>query len=165
MEKIMELKCTNGILYVYEDRVVISRKTVAGFISQGIKGEKTLYYNDLTSIEYKKPSIWANGYIKFIVPGSKESNQSVTILGTTKEAMQDPNSLILRAFNKKIPEESERIYKFIIQKIKDSKINKVDNTKNNINSTADEILKYKHLFDEGIITKEEFEKKKQELLK
>lgn len=32
-------------------------------------------------------------------------------------------------------------------------------------SNADEILKFKKLLDEGIITKEEFEKKKQELLK
>ena len=32
-------------------------------------------------------------------------------------------------------------------------------------SNADEILKYKKLLDEGIITQEEFEKKKQELLK
>ena len=31
-------------------------------------------------------------------------------------------------------------------------------------SAADEILKYKHLFDEGIITQEEFEAKKKQLL-
>lgn len=160
----MELKCTNGILHVYEDKVVISRKTVAGFISQGIKGEKTLYYNDITGIEYKKPSIWANGYIKFIVPGSKESNQSVSILGTTTEAMQDSNSLILRAFNKRFPEESERIYKLILQKIKNSKVNKVEDTRNNISSSVDEIKKFKELLDIGAITQEEFDRKKQELL-
>ena len=32
-------------------------------------------------------------------------------------------------------------------------------------SNADEIRKYKQLYDDGIITQEEFEKKKQELLK
>ena len=41
-----------------------------------------------------------------------------------------------------------------------------DNEKNNNNSfsQADEILKFKKLLDEGIITQEEFDKKKQELL-
>ena len=40
---------------------------------------------------------------------------------------------------------------------------------NNVNiintSNADEILKFKKLLDEGIISQEEFERKKQELLK
>lgn len=40
----------------------------------------------------------------------------------------------------------------------------INNTSNNI-SVADEILKFKKLLDDGIITKEEFESKKQELLK
>lgn len=165
MELKMQLKCTNGILYVYKDKVIISRKTVVGFTSQGIKGDKTFYYSDLTGIEYKKPSIWANGYIKFIVPGSKESNQRVTILGTTMEAMQDPNSLILRAFNKNVPKESEEIYKYILQKIRENKESNECRITSNLNSSADEILKYKHLLDEGIITQEEFEKKKKDLLK
>lgn len=40
------------------------------------------------------------------------------------------------------------------------------NTTANINiSSADEILKFKQLLNEGIITEKEFEKKKQELLK
>ena len=38
-----------------------------------------------------------------------------------------------------------------------------ENDKEN-RSPADEIRKYKELFDEGIITAEEFEKKKKELL-
>lgn len=50
-------------------------------------------------------------------------------------------------------------------------INKARNLENNNNSientlsNADEIRKYKQLYDEGIINQEEFEKKKQELLK
>lgn len=161
MQLKMQLKCTNGIIYIYEDKVVISRKTLAGFIAQGIKGDKTIYYKDLTGVEYKKPSIWSNGYIKFIIPGTKEQNQSVTMLGTTMEAMQDSNSLILRAFNKKIPKESEKIYKYILKKIEETKESKENNKSN---SSADEILKYKHLLDEGIINQEEFNIKKKELL-
>ena len=48
-----------------------------------------------------------------------------------------------------------------------NKARKVENNSNNTNnalSNADEIRKYKQLYDDGIITQEEFERKKQELL-
>ena len=44
-------------------------------------------------------------------------------------------------------------------------IDKAKNLKSNIASNADEIRKYKQLYEDGIITQEEFERKKQELLK
>ncbi len=157
-----QLKCTNGILIVYDDRVVISRKTGFGFMLQGLKGDKTFFYKDLSSVEYKKPSSLANGYIKFITAGTKETRQNLGFLGCTKlEASKDQNALILRAFNKEIPQKSEEIYSFIIKKISECKIN---NSTRNM-SSADEIMKFKKLLDEGIITQEEFERKKQELLK
>ena len=160
--EIFKLKCTNGILLVYNDRVIISRKTALGFVSQGLKGDRTFFYKDLTSIEYKKPSVWANGYIKFLTAGTMETKQNIGFLGnTTLEATKDPNTLILRAFNKEIPKKSEEIYNFILKKIEECKIN---NAQTNI-SNADEIMKFKKLLDEGIITQEEFEKKKKELLK
>lgn len=156
----MKLKCTNGLLIVYNNRVVISRNTAMGFISQGLKGDKTFFYKDLSSVEYKKPSLIANGYIKFITAGTEETKQNIGILGsTTMKALKDENTLILRAFNKDIPIQSEKIYNYIIQKISESK-----NTQMNTVSNADEIIKFKHLLDEGIITQEEFEKKKKELL-
>ena len=95
------IKCTNGLLKVYEDRAVISRNTVMGFVSQGLKGDKVFFYKDLSSIEYKKPSFFANGYIKFVTAGTQETKQNIGMLGnTTFEASKDPNTLILRAFNK-----------------------------------------------------------------
>lgn len=55
---------------------------------------------------------------------------------------------------------SEEIYSYILQKISESKKAGLEN-----NCNADEIMKYKQLLDNGIITQEEFDKKKQELLK
>ncbi len=159
--EVKELKCTNGILKVYEDKVVISRKTAMGFISQGLKGDKVFFYYDLSSVEYKKPSMLANGYMKFITAGTKETKQNIGFLGaTTKEALKDENTLILRAFNKEVPNESEKLYHYILSKIEASK-----KTESSGSSSAEEIMKFKKLLDDGIITEEEFEKKKQELLK
>ena len=57
--------------------------------------------------------------------------------------------------------EVQQIIDYIQEKIKACK----SNTQNSNNSNAaDEILKYKKLMDEGIITPEEFEKKKIDLL-
>lgn len=155
------LKCTNGILEVYEDKVVISRKSVGGFITQSLKGDKTFFYSDLTGVEYRKPTIMANGYIKFIASGTQETNHSIGKLGmTTADAAKDPNALILRAFNKEVPKKSEEIYNYILEKIHEYK----EKGTNNI-SNADEIMKFKQLLDQGIISQEEFDKKKQELLK
>ena len=157
------LKCSNGILIVYEDRVVISRKTVSGFVTQGLKGDKVFFYKDLSSVEYRKPSLWANGYLKFIIEGSTEVNQNLGFLGvTTTNPAKDSNTLILRAFNKEIPNKSEELYQYIIERMSEcKKTNISDNTKF---SEADEIMKFKKLLDEGIITQEEFERKKKELL-
>lgn len=51
-----------------------------------------------------------------------------------------------------------------IHEILDSLAKIAENNNSNI-SCADEILKFKQLLDQGIITQEEFDKKKQELLK
>jgi len=158
-----ELKCTNGLLKVYEDRIVISRNTIMGFASQGLKGDKTLFFSDLISVEYKRPSVFANGYIRFLTAATEEKGKKIGKFGcTTQESLKDPNTLILRAFNKQIPKESEELYNYILQKISECK---KSNMGSNSVSSADEILKFKELLDQGIITEEEFERKKQELLK
>jgi hypothetical protein len=160
--EVKELKCTNGLLKVYEDKVIISRKTAMGFVSQGLKGDKTFFYSDLSSVEYKKPSIIANGYIKFIVAGTIETKQNIGMLGTTtRNALNDENTLILRAFNKEIPKKSEDLYNYILLRMQECKNRNL--SINNI-SNADEIMKFKELLDKGIITQQEFDKKKQELL-
>lgn len=52
-----------------------------------------------------------------------------------------------------------------IEKAIDLAMNNINiDEKNSVMSNADEIRKYKQLLDEGIITREEFEKKKNELL-
>lgn len=158
--EVFNLKCTNGLLKVYEDRVIISRKTIAGFLAQGLTGDRTFFFKDLSSVEYRKPTMFANGYIKFVAAGTREVSQKPGLFSTTAEAARDPNSLILRAFNKEIPNKSEEIYTYILERISESRQIGTCN-----NSNADEIMKYKQLLDNGAITQEEYDKKKQELLK
>lgn len=162
MEELMRLKGTNGTVIVFADKVVISRKGLIAFSTQGgFQGDRTIYYKDLASVEYKKPG-WVNGYLQFIFPGSLNASAKVGIFKTSSKSAKDQNTIILRAFNKKIPSESEKLYKLILSKIEEFK--SVSNQSANPTSDADEIRKYKALLDDGIITQKEFDDKKKQIM-
>jgi len=90
-----------------------------------------------------------------------EDIQSVdykTLLGMASIRIKGITDMIIIEATKKTAEA-------MVKKINQLQSSKdINSTTKNI-SNADEILKYKHLLDDGIITQEEFEKKKTELLK
>lgn len=157
---IKELKATNGTILLYNDRVVIRRTGLFAFASQGIKGDTTFFYRNLSGIDYKKPGL-TNGYMRFVTAGTATYNSGTGLFATPQSSAQDPNTVILRAFNRKVPALSEEIYQFILQKISEAKTNTVISESF---SGADEIAKYKSLLDQGIISQEEFDNKKKQIL-
>ncbi|MGJ3946956.1 SHOCT domain-containing protein [Levilactobacillus brevis] len=162
MKKTLTVKGTNGILTADTEKITISRNTIGGLLSQGIKGERTIYYNDLKAIEYKKPTMMANGYIQLITNVELSTSTKNGIFGTKLNAAKDQNIIILRAFNKKTVSDGENINNFM-----QSRLNEEKETSPNIissNSDADELMKFKKLLDNGIITKEEFDKKKEKIM-
>ena len=102
-----------------------------------------------------------NGYIRFVTAGTVAHNTKTGVFSTPLESTQDPNTVILRAFNRKIPNLSEDLYNLLMEKINDAQ-----KPKNNATtvSSADEIAKFKNLLDDGIITQDEFDTKKKQLL-
>lgn len=163
-EILMQIEGQNGSATAYEDRIVFSRKGLKGFMAQGFAGDRTFYYKDITSVDFRKPSFVANGYLKILVAGIQDNNnKKVNIMGTTSDAFNDPNTLALRAFKKDTANKYEEFYNLIMSKINNIK-NTGSSSNNSNSSTADEIKKFKELLDEGIITKEEFEAKKKTLL-
>jgi Domain of unknown function (DUF4429)/Short C-terminal domain len=167
MAEIDRIDGANGSLIVYEDRVVITRKTIMGFIAQGFTGDRTIPFSSISSIEFRKPSLLANGYIQFIVSGTLPVQAKTSIFGTTQESFKDPNTVVLRAFNSNIPVKAEAIYQLILNKINESA--KIEGGKSMLTndiklSVADEIRKFKKLQEEGIISQEDFDRKKQQLL-
>lgn len=163
MNILAEFKGQNGKIIVYDDCLVISRKTFGGFMSQGgSSGERRYFYKDLMTVEYKKPTFVANGYFKIIVQGTTETNAKVGLFGSSMKSAQDQNTVILRAFSKKVGIETDRIYDMIMQKISESKKEKPIQT--NGNSKMDELKKLGDLKASGIITEEEFQIEKKKLL-
>lgn len=142
----------NGKLKLYENRVEIKRLGFGAKLVYGTftAGDKTIYLQDITGVEVKKPGITV-GYIQLTLPGGIEKTSGAF------KARIDENTVTFAQKND---------YKIAL-KIKE----KIEELKTKIStgtatvSVVDEIKKVKELLDIGAITKEEFEKIKRELLK
>lgn len=162
---IAEFKGQNGKIIVFNDHLVISRATFGGFVSQGgFSGERKFFFKDITAIEYKRPTFFANGYIKIIVPGAKETNAKVGLFGSSFDSMKDQNTVVLRAFTSKVGNETDRIHSIIMQKLTEVKNNQANGNVPNSSSKMDELKKLGELKATGVLTEEEFQNEKNKLL-
>ncbi|PWV46521.1 SHOCT domain-containing protein [Chitinophaga sp. S165] len=159
-----EFKGQNGKIMVFDDHIAISRATFGGFVSQGgSSGDRKFFFSDITTVEYKKPSFFANGYFKVIVPGTSETNAKVGLLSSSNESMKDQNTVVLRAFTSKVGDEMEKVYELIMKKLTEAKKNK-QGTPQVASSKMDELKKLGELKAAGVLTEEEFQQEKAKLL-
>ena len=148
----MELKGVNGQLQLYDDKVIIIRKGVLSKMTQGFfKGDKSIYLSQISGIQLKPAGMMTNGYIQFTLSGGNENTKGIM------KATQDENTVM---FAKKDND--------LVNKIK-AEIEQLKTLSHAAGviiqaSAADEIRKYKQLADDGIISEEEFNSKKKELL-
>ena len=140
---------------VYKDYCVISgKKGVLGFLARrAFDGDKTFYYSDLTSVQYCEASTWNNGFIQLEYPGSHSGENNYN----------SENSFVIMKGISNL-EECKKAYEYIKTRIHECKSKKNAPVVVNNLSAADEIKKYKELLDLGIITQEEFDQKKKQLL-
>lgn len=157
MEILYEERSINGQrLKVYEDGVVL--------LERGMKSEdlapdyRTFYYDEITAIEFKNCG-WLKGYMDFKLKGSerrlKELNAGIassTLFEFSRASLPE---------NRLLAQKMEKINMFIQLKIQGEQAKKAVEP---VASVADEIVKFKQLLDQGILTQEEFDKKKKELL-
>jgi putative oligomerization/nucleic acid binding protein/zinc ribbon protein len=128
----------------------------AGFLTG--KRHKTILIRNVTSVEVKKPGGFV-GFIQFSIAGGKARDSSYTLTGGAFDAVQDENSLIFNGAEKydialKIKAYVESWSAPIVP----------DSPRALSASAADEIKKLKALVDDGIVTPEEFEQRKKQLL-
>lgn len=144
-----ELRGAQKILTVYEDRIALTQmKNARAFLSQNwTKGTKEIYFSNMTSVQYREPTAWLLGYIQFEVYGAGSANNF--------------NSENSWTFESDMAEQAHRVVEYVRNKLSELKNNDGNSAPL---STADELLKFKNLLDAGVITPEEFERKKNELL-
>ena len=149
------------ILRVYEDHCVISTKAgiksfAFGGLMRATRGDKEFYYSDITSVQFKNLKA-TTGYLQFEYAGSHSGNN-----------FNSENSFIFAATagTKKydyLKEAMPPIYEYILGKVREYKSQKGGAVIQQV-SSADEIAKFKKLLDDGIITQDEFDAKKKQLL-
>lgn len=154
-QAIYNIKGTQGkLLKVYEDKCIIVTKPGIGsfVVGNGSDGEKVIYYSDVVGVQFKKTGLQI-GYLQL--------ETSSGIMNNIDDNFFNENSF---AYNSATVsnEKMEEVKNYILQRIEIYKNKGMSKTE--ALSPADEILKYKKLCDEGIITQEEFEKKKKQLL-
>lgn len=143
----------NGLLghclIVYQDKVIIAHNS-----PYKSRVEKTIYLSNVTAVQLRKPTFFKYGYIQFTIPGGGENAE------VDKWQIND-NCVPFTSHP--TTENAEEIVEYLNKRIQE-----LQNTTQNSNSyqisSADEIKKYKELLDNGIITQEEFEAKKKQLL-
>ncbi len=161
MSIVRKLKGQNGLIILHDTYLEISRKTVGGFLTQGgASGNRRFYLKDISGIEYKKPSLWSNGYIKVLVHGTKDVNAKVGILGSSEQSMQDQNTVVLSTFSKKKINDADDMHKQIMKLFSKAK----SATTGESSSRMDELSKLAELHKSGILTEEEFQREKAKLL-
>lgn len=139
------------IIKLNNESLTICRKGLLNLSNMGLKGDKTISFRNISAIQLKKPGL-TNGYIQFTILGGRESRAGIFA------ATKDENTVM---FSRKYYTDMLNLKKFI-----EHQQNSIfDNTSSVQISPADEVLKLKDLLDKNIITLEEFELKKKELLK
>ncbi len=112
--------------------------------------QKTIPINNVISVQIKKPG-FTGGYLYFQTVGGLNNSSMKTV----NDFIKDENTIVIN---------SKKKYEVALQ-IKEY-IEKMQSSTNSINqfSSADELIKYKQLLDDGVITQEEFNSKKKQLL-
>lgn len=153
MNHTYELKgAGHTFLDVNESSITIRRKGMLNFINQGLKGEKAIPLSSIRAIQIKKPGL-TSGYIQFSITGGNESK------GGVFEATADENTVMF--VGKNSLKEMQELKTYIESKI--TALHVPQSAKASL-SGPEEIKRYKELLDQGILTREEFEKKKNQIL-
>ena len=144
------------ILTVYEDKVILTTRLTAGSLITGnaTDGEKTIYFVDCIGVQFKKCDMTL-GYIQFETASGVMNNKANNMFNENSFTWD-----VTVVSN----ETMEEVANYIKEKIDECKRLKSVGYAPASTSTADELKKFKDLLDAGIITQEEFNAKKKQLL-
>jgi Short C-terminal domain/Domain of unknown function (DUF4429) len=157
---LLEAHGRNGQLQLLPNRVRIIRKGAWALALQGVKGDKDIYIDQISSIQFKKPGVTV-GYIQFSFLGGQETKSGI------RDAMKDENTV---AFLPKQQPAFEAIKLAVEQKMREIRSGRMQQPMQQIvqqPASVDipgQIKKLAQLKDQGILTEQEFLQKKQELL-
>lgn len=149
---LMEATGVGGRLLLFEDKVRIQRKGALAKMTHGLSGDKDILISQISSIQMKRATNLTSGFIQFAFAGGLEAKRG---LG---QATSDENTVV---FRKGQQADFEAIKSAIERRM--SRGHQVPQS-SSTGSAADEIEKLASLKHKGLLTDEEFEAKKRQLL-
>ena len=134
------------------DSGIVIKRGLKGFLLGGgkLRGDKTIPYSSIVAVQLKKAGMTA-GYIQLTLAGGSEAKDGLF------QSTTDENSINFNALgkNNELFAEAKTLIEQRIGHSRGSAVPKND---------AENLEKFAELRDKGIITKEEFEAKKKQLL-
>ena len=141
---------------VFADRVVIKTAATLGnlFIGNATDGEKTIYYSDCIGVQFKESGVTI-GYLQLETASGMMNNNQSNFFNENSFTF-DPSAIS--------NDRMRDVAAYIRERISEAK--KAKNAPSVVQqiSAADELKKFKELLDMGILTQEEFDAKKKQLL-
>lgn len=147
----LEVRGLNGQIELTDTHVIIKRKGFLALATKGAIGDKSIPISAITSVQLKLGSLFTgNGFIKFSFGGAVEMESSL------KSVVNDENAVIFRRkHNKDFEELKRRIDEAII----------ASSSRQSEKSSLSDLEKLAELKEKGVLSEEEYNSKKQELLK
>lgn len=149
---------TGSYLEVYDDYLILYFMPVgsvtASIARGGVTGGKRLNFSDITSIQFKEPVGVTAGFIQFAYAGSVENKAGMIA------AANDENTILFGSDQLTLARE-------IVDYVEGARKKQGQSQQTTViqqTSAADELKKFKELLDMGVITQEEFDAKKKQLL-
>lgn len=146
----MRYEGSNGSVELLEDRIVIRRKGIANMLTQGLQGDKEIPLSSIMAVHFKDAGKWMAGLIQFTIMGGREFR------GGMLEATKDENAVL---FERKQQPSFEQLRDEIRSRIIKPASASVGG------NASDELTKLAVLVEKGFLTREEFDKRKAELLR
>lgn len=149
----MEKRFSGKRILPLEDKIRIVRRGGLAILAHGLKGDKEIFINQISSIQFRKAGALTNGYIQFAFIGGSEAK------GGMLQATTDENTVF---FNQKNEDDFSAIKYMIEDRI--HQLKKMDRIDYKKGLSLDDLEKLAELKEKGIITEEEFQIKKRQIL-
>jgi hypothetical protein len=146
---IMEVQGIAGALQLLPNKIRIVRKGISAFLTHGLKGDKEIQISSISSIQFKPTDWLTNGYIQFSFMGGQEAQRGIY------QAAQDENTVLFRT-------EHEAAFKKIKAAIEEAMQKPAGGRSG---SAIEDLERLASLLEKGLITRDEFERKKRDLLR
>lgn len=138
--------------------IAIDRKGMYNTLMHGLDGIKKINIKNITAVQFREGTSIAAGYIQLVLLGSTESK------GGFRAANADENTIMFGASYNELARKLVNVIETKIDELQNATFNTQTIIQKHEQTVAQQIKEFKDLLDSDIITQEEFNKKKAELL-